>query len=661
MRYYVVQNKPVIARKEATAQSGVINAYAVNSVIPIIDKDAGWYRTESGSYIFETDNLVPYSKWKREHPEAPSNYDIDRGIRPKLKISIQKEVKDASMNDTIGLKEGAAKDIDNRTIPTEGELTILSTHPDEGYVVARGSDGQQYKISYDNIESVTASTLPNTTDTGNNDNNNQNRSSNPNDRTNDKSVQEYIENANGFDATPEYFDEVDIAGLRNVFGAPYQFLSNTDRRIGIKGNDPFEDLGRKYQEKIASRAPILIVQAGIPEFLRSYDDEEKNSIMDAIAQLGNQLSRTFDSKEVEEAANTPGQYYSFTPKPEMYYSAVDEMCKAMAILIGIGDYEMRVGHSGSKKLKDVHWSDVVGEKLFSYYAGSVPFYVHAEAQISETFGSSDRPSAIASKFNAFGKLATEVQFLMGGISAYTGTDIGGTLGLSQEEILKGRTSTGSSFVHSILDNVEVLVAGGRMAFPTIWDDSTFNRTYNVTLKFDSPDADNVSIFLNVLVPLAHVLAFVMPRSVGVNNYISPFLVRAYFRSTFHIDMGLITSCSIQKGDIGAWNQTGLPTRITVQLQIKDLYNVLSVAGGRKTDGLLPNYYSITSNPGQLDYIANLCGVNIDAPNAIRSFALWAAINSPIAQIDRIRRYWQGAQAHAYDRMMRLYTNTVNRL
>lgn len=660
MRYYVVQNKPVIARKEATAQSAIINAYAVNSVIPIISQDAGWYKTESGSYIFETENLIPYLKWKREHPEVQSDYDIDRGVRPRLKISIQREVKEADTGDTITLKGGTKKDADGRDIP-EGELEVTSNHADEGWmtVVVKGAEKDKvYKIKYDDVESVTASTDPNpNAATSNNSNSNANTNKNSDDPMNDKTVSQYLNANTSFG--PEYFQQVDLAELREVFGAPYQFLPNTDRRIKVY--DGFMDLGRKYQEKIASRAPVLIVQAGTPEFLRAYNDEEKNSIKAAIANLGSKLTNPLSQEDVDEATNVPGQYYSFRPRPEQYYSAVDEMCKAMAILIGIGDYEMSVGSSGSKKLKDIHWQEVIGESLFSHYAGAVPFYVHADAQISETFGNTAKISSIANKFNQFGMLASEAQFLIAGASAYTGIEIGSTFGISQEELLKGRTSTGSSFIHSILDNVEVLVAGGRMAFPEIWQDSQFSRTYNVTLKFDSPDADNVSIFLNVLVPLAHILGFVMPRSVGVNNYISPFLVRAYFRSTFHIDMGLITSCSIQKGDVGAWNQTGLPTRITVQLQIKDLYNVLSIAGGRNTEGLLPNYYTITSNPGQLDYIANLCGVNIDTPSAFRSLALWAAINSPLAQVDRIRRYWQGAQVHAYDRMIKLYTNTLNRL
>ena len=645
MRYYVVQNKPVVARKEATAQSAVINAYAINSIIPIINQNEGWYRTESGSYIFGTENLVPYSKWKREHPEAPSNYDIDRGIRPKLKISIQKEVKDAAAGDKVTLKEGVTQSVDGLPIP-EGELKVGGI-TDNGTISVEASDGKFYEITYDDVASVTAST--DSTDSSNkNDSDTSTAAANP----------DYIQDSiNAFinadtSTGPDYFKKVDIAMLREVFGAPYQFLPNTDRRIGHASG--FEDLGRKFQEKIASRAPVLLMQAGIPEFLKSYNDEEKNAITAAIAELGEQTSRIFGQDKIDEAANTPGQYYNFTPKPEVYYSAVDEMCKAMAILLGIGDYEMKVGHSESKKLKELHWSDVAGKELFSYYAGTVPFYVHAEAQVSETFSNGSRPSSIASKFNNFGKLITEVQFLMGGMSAAAGME-----GITQADLLAQRSSTGSGLVHTILDNAEVLVAGGRMAFPEIWDDSTFSRTYNVTLKFDSPDADNVSVFLNVLVPLAHVLGFVMPRSVGVNNYISPFIVRAFFRSAFHIDMGIITSCSIQKGDVGAWNQAGLPTRITIQLQIKDLYSLLSIAGGRVTKDLFPQYYTITSNPGQLDYIANLCGVNIDTPNILRSFSLWAAINSPLAQLDRIRRYWQGAQVHAYDRMMNLYTNAVS--
>ena len=94
---------------------------------------------------------------------------------------------------------------------------------------------------------------------------------------------------------------------------------------------------------------------------------------------------------------------------------------------------------------------------------------------------------------------------------------------------------------------------------------------------------------------------------------------------FHIDMGLITDCSIEKGDVQAWNQDGLPTQITVNLTIKDLYNVFSLAAGT-------GWNDVLSNPAELDYLANLCGINIEYPDFRRQLYLWKAIRNPLTAV-----------------------------
>jgi hypothetical protein len=84
---------------------------------------------------------------------------------------------------------------------------------------------------------------------------------------------------------------------------------------------------------------------------------------------------------------------------------------------------------------------------------------------------------------------------------------------------------------------------------------------------------------------------------------------------FHIDMGIVTSCEIIKGDQGCWTQEGLPTQITVQLSIKDLYSVMTQSMGKSNNTIL-------SNPAQLDYLANLCGVNVAPASLSRTLELW---------------------------------------
>ena len=109
----------------------------------------------------------------------------------------------------------------------------------------------------------------------------------------------------------------------------------------------------------------------------------------------------------------------------------------------------------------------------------------------------------------------------------------------------------------------------------------------------------------------HLLCFTIPKRLGDNGIQSPFLVRAYYKGFFNVNMGIITSLSISKGDKCKWNLQGLPTDIDVSFTIKDLYQSLSIESGS----------NFKKNTDQLDYIANLCGINVNKPDIIRGLVL----------------------------------------
>jgi len=199
---------------------------------------------------------------------------------------------------------------------------------------------------------------------------------------------------------------------------------------------------------------------------------------------------------------------------------------------------------------------------------------------------------------------------------------------------------------NLIGNIKTLLGGGRMAFPEIWSDSSMMRSYNVTIKLDSPTADAVSLYLNILAPLCHILGLVAPRSLGYNNYIAPFLVRAYYKSMFHVDLGIITDCQIQKGDVGAWSQNGLPTQVTVQLTIKDLYDVMALSLNKG-----PN--DVIGNPVQLDYLANMCGINIGTPDIYRTWKLWNATRGVNRISTNITHAWSGLMIDCYSKLNNL--------
>ena len=454
-----------------------------------------------------------------------------------------------------------------------------------------------------------------------------------------------------------------VEDSRIIHGMPYQFMPIVDPRL-VEGQEisAFNAFGRKFNEKIVARAPILYMQAGLPIFMRGYSDEAKKSMFDSLV---SQIESSDDDELNKLLDDQNAQYYSFGEQSNLYFKAVNSACTALAHLLQIESVQIDTlqprdpstdkdswGQTISqflnpKSLGNINWALRTSHSL-GFYRGAVAFYINSENQIQETFVNSTRKSAIANRINSASDISMEAAFLVGGMSNNFNFGIGE--GVAQalyadrnKNIGNGNQKEylGSSFLGSLVNNLTNLIAGGKMVIPEIWADSQFQRSYNISIQLNTPDSDTVSIFLNILVPLLHILGFVLPRSAGPNMYASPFLVRCFYKSTFHIDMGIIKSCTITKGDTGAWNCDGLPTQITIELTIADLYDRMSQASGINNNTLI-------SNPAQLEYLANLAGVNIAPANFARAVELWYAVKG-------FRRMKEGLVGSAGDMMQSIFS------
>ena len=140
------------------------------------------------------------------------------------------------------------------------------------------------------------------------------------------------------------------------------------------------------------------------------------------------------------------------------------------------------------------------------------------------------------------------------------------------------------------------------------------------MKLVSPSGDKLSVFLNILVPIYHLLAFTLPREADNQAYFSPFLVRAYYKGLFNVDMGIIPGLSITKGDEGEWTIDGIPTVANISFEIRDLYSGLymSKQTNEKDRGIM-------SNIQELDYIANSCGINVNDQEIMRTIRMHIAL------------------------------------
>lgn len=148
------------------------------------------------------------------------------------------------------------------------------------------------------------------------------------------------------------------------------------------------------------------------------------------------------------------------------------------------------------------------------------------------------------------------------------------------------------------------LSGATFNFPQIFDDSKFNRSYEIAFKFVSPYGDDRSVLYYVLLPFLFLLACASPRQDGPTGHTSPFILQVDAPGFFSCPMGVITSFSFRKGgDEMLFNNRGLPLIIEGSMSITDLYSSLS----------LPLSYSqFTTNFGTTAFMNTLGGLSLYA-------------------------------------------------
>ena len=417
-----------------------------------------------------------------------------------------------------------------------------------------------------------------------------------------------------FDA--ENISQLITKSIDGIYGVPYQFMPSVDPKMDGTM------FGQIYAEKIIARMPLLLLAPGKVNFTRAYKDKD-SAAQSILAQIDNAVG----VDELAQATNNAGRYYTFDYDYAEYYKYVNAMCMSGAYFLGIENAKIKVGDT-YKNIKSVDWGSF-GTDTFKKILSNreyVAFYVDSASQTNETLSNTTTESQLASKVNSFADTGREISFLLG---ATTGTEFANSYG-SQELIdqamatiqdISSQYLNGNKLFEDIGKNFATIACGGKLIFPEIWSDSDFSNSYDINIKLRTPDGDKLSWFLNIYVPLAHLICLTAPREAsdsGPNGYVTPFLVRGFYKGLFNCDMGIITSLSITRGREKAWTLDGLPTEVDVSLELKDLYKMLSITSYTSAG-------SFVNNIGLMDYIANMCGININEPDFTRSVEIYCML------------------------------------
>lgn len=227
---------------------------------------------------------------------------------------------------------------------------------------------------------------------------------------------------------------------------------------------------------------------------------------------------------------------------------------------------------------------------------------------TETLTNTTRNSVIEDQADAIrSSIGSEIQFITGS-NADLGAlgDVLNVLGDGASSAVTQISSLANNVTGGFLQNVFSgaiqSIKGQKMLYPKIYDSSNSETNYSFSITLESPYGDAYNYYMNIVVPLCHLIALAAPRMVTSNTTTSPFLIQAYIPGMVTCQMGIINSMSIVKNPNGTHvSVDGFPLSVKVNITIEELYNAMAISPANDPASFM---FNETLN----DYLANLAGL-----------------------------------------------------
>lgn len=428
----------------------------------------------------------------------------------------------------------------------------------------------------------------------------------------------------------------------NLFGIPYQFPKAVDPRI----NTVSDTIGKKFHDVIMTSAPVITIIPGNPDFLAKSNASKKQTtaraLLEGAAGDFSNVTKFFKSTSSKDI-----RMYDFKSAYTEYMNYVNVMCRAGATFLELKETSAGMGSSKSDKFQEFDWkryrwnkkaqdsmikrsASSLGSALKFIMESSdsskdsgnlkevfknynyVQFYIDPDEQPSESISNGTGDSSFKGLLDTGSSMFREAKFWMnsGGMdTSKMSSFVEGTrdsLMKGIDEAVGGISSTLSGVLSRIVDFSSGAIKGEGFLIPDVYTGSSYSKTYSTTIHLKTPYGDKFSWYLNIFVPLMHLLALVIPRQASANSYGSPFLVKAYVDGIFSCNMGIVTDMSITKSPT-SWSANGLPNEVDVSFTITDLYSDLMMSPSNKP-------MQFIHNTSMIEYLATQCGMDLTAPN-----------------------------------------------
>lgn len=247
---------------------------------------------------------------------------------------------------------------------------------------------------------------------------------------------------------------------------------------------------------------------------------------------------------------------------------------------------------------------------------------------------------IAFLANSGGIDATSLQQL--GSSAINA--IGGILGTNSSQSID---TTAGSIVQRLLSSGKAIIKGENVMMPDIWSGSTTNKNYDLIIHLRAPYGNTLCVYMDVIVPLMHLIALSFPLATTANTYQSPQLVKIHSKGNYTCSLGIVSNITINKAvDQMAKNPDGLVTAVDVTLSITDLYPDVALTPAN-------DIHLFANNSPLIEYLANTCGLDmVESQWSKKSKLFW---NSKINMVSEIPTTVMGNIGEEIDGMIAKWT------
>ena len=452
---------------------------------------------------------------------------------------------------------------------------------------------------------------------------------------------------------------IPIGRMTFVHGMPFQYTYLTDRRLNnntayskepsgnfIKSGN-LDMYGRMFAGDIAANTPICSIVPGTPVFLTNIkqslfgvdsnaSNKERGGWLPVLSQvtdfnIGDAIKSIIDQND-----DKAYQYYSMEVNTTEYFNFVNALCQTTARFMGLGNIAYRNRSCTAFDWSNYNQAAEQDYSMFEEVAGmnnGISFAFDPMSSISDTLNNSTKESDLAGMLNGISEKARELEFMLGtgGISLdiVNSSDYEAALASVSDGVLSGIRNP-LSVISSFISNT---THGMNVRFPELWSDSSLTRSYDIDMKFITPYATQFCKWRYVIVPFLHLFCLAAPQSKDtIMNYSRPFLIKAYSRGYFNVEMGLIDSIQWKRyGEGDMISEDGVPTEIDVSISFHDLYQQLAIslfhgAEGSEKD-ITMNMQRIAvffNNSGLMDMLGSLSGVNTNRFNLGEKLSLFAS-------------------------------------